>query len=187
MPTSTAGTFSNRRARGFTLIELVVVLVILSAIALLVFPRLPAADARALVDSAGEIAAAIRFLDDRGSAEGTPYRLRLDIGANRVEALKGAPPSAAPADPSFNGNLLRDGIVIQDILTGRGEKLTEGEVSMLFGPGGLQEFVAIHLKNSREQVYTIMAVPRNGKVMVEEGYRETALEVTPDMMPEKKQ
>lgn len=164
-----------------------VVLVILSGIVLLAFPRLPAADARALAESASGIAAAIRFLDDRGSAEGTTYRLRLDMGANRVEALKGAPPSTAPADSSFTGNLLRDGIVIQDVLTGRGNKVTEGEVSMLFGPGGLQEFVAIHLKNNKEQVYTVMAVPRSGKVMVEEGYRETALEVTPDMTPEKKQ
>lgn len=163
------------------------VLVILSVIALLVFPRLPAADAGALNGSARDIAAAIRLLDDRGSAEGTTYRLSLDIGANRVEALKGAPPSVVPADPSFTGNLLRDGISIQDILTERGDKLTEGEVSMFFGPGGLQEFVAIHLKNNRDQVCTVMTFPHNGKVTVEEGYKEKALEVTPDMTPEKRQ
>jgi len=67
--------------------------------------------------------------------------------------------------------LIEEGIAIEDITVPRLGTVTEGEVSVPFGPGGSPDCITIHLKGG-EQHYTVIAYPSGGKVRVLEGYQE---------------
>ena len=158
---------------GFTLIEIMVVLVIIAMSAALVLPRLPDTEAGKLKSSAKNLASGIRFLNDRAIMTKGMYRLRLNLTdasatISRVSASGGELP---PDDQFMNRRLIEDGITIEDVTDPQLGTVTEGEVLLHFGPGGNRDPIIIHLKGSKEQ-YTIIAYPSGGKVKVLEGYQE---------------
>ena len=158
---------------GFTLIELVVVLAILAMVALLVFPRLPSTDAASLRGSARNLAATIRYLGDKSVTTKNAYRLRINLSDTRLMVVKMVDgEEGTDSDPFFSRQILSDGINVEDVTIPRLGKIATGEVSLNFGPGGLEDFALIHLKGSRDSHFTVTAYPQNGKVEVEEGYLE---------------
>jgi general secretion pathway protein H len=162
--------------RGFTLIELVVVVAILSLVALLVIPLLPSTDAANLRSSARRLSAVIRYLGERSVTTKSPYRMRLDLTDNTItvkQIVNGE--ETAPDDPFFARKLLADGVTIEDVEIPRLGKLGVGEVTIFFGGRGLEEFIIIHLKGGKENRFTVMAFPDGGKVKVLEGYQEVKL------------
>lgn len=165
------------RSDGFTLIELAVVVAILGMVALLVFPRLPSVDAARLRGSARSLAATLRYLEDRAVTTKTGYTLSLNLTEGAVTVMKRLPggEQVPPDESPPAGRALAEGVSIEDVFTPRSGKRSTGEVSLEFGPGGLQEFAAIHLKSERGGQYTVMAYPASGKVRVFDGYREEAL------------
>lgn len=163
----------NCRSGGFTLIELVVVLAILATVALLVFPRLPSTDATNLRGSARALAATIRYTGDKAVTAKSAYRLRINLTDNRLAVIKMVNgEESTDSDPFFSRQILADGINVEDITIPRLGKISAGEVTVNFGPGGLEDFVVFHLKGSHDNHFTVTAYPQNGKVKVEEGYRE---------------
>lgn len=166
----------NCRGRGFTLIEMVVVIVIISLVAVLVLPRLPSTDAANLRDSARRLAAVIRYLGDRSVTTKSPFRMRLDLTDNAVTVKKMVNgEEAAPDDPFFSRKILAEGVVIEDVEVSRLGKLGEGVVTMDFGVGGLGDVMVIHLKGGKGTHFTVTALPYGGKVEVLEGYQEMTL------------
>jgi len=161
---------------GFTLIELMVVVTILSLVALLVIPLLPSTDAANLRSSARRLSAVIRYLGERSVTTKTPYRMRLDLADNTItvkQITNGE--ETAPDDPFFARKLLADGVTVEDVEIPRLGKLGVGEVTVFFGGRGLEEFIIIHLKGGKEHRFTVMAFPSGGKVQVLEGYQEVKL------------
>ncbi len=57
---------------GFTLLELIVVLLLVSLIAALIFPRLPSSQASDLRNSARQLAVLMRYLEERAVATKRP-------------------------------------------------------------------------------------------------------------------
>lgn len=163
----------NRRQAGFTLIEMVVVVAIIAMLAMLVFPRLPSMGATNLRDSARNLAAAIRYLGDKAITTKGAYRLKIDLTGDTLVVRKVENgEEGADSDPFFSRRLLADGIDVEDVRIPRLGKLSAGEVSVSFGPAGLEDFVTIHLKGNQGGHYTVVAYPQNGKVKVSEGYQE---------------
>ncbi|MEZ4330757.1 MAG: GspH/FimT family pseudopilin [Myxococcota bacterium] len=79
-----------RRARlGFTLIEMMAVIVIIGMILALGIPRLSSARWRALGDAANDVAASLEFARQRAVMTGVPHRVLIDLedGGWRVEWL----------------------------------------------------------------------------------------------------
>ncbi|WP_243369899.1 prepilin-type N-terminal cleavage/methylation domain-containing protein [Geotalea sp. SG265] len=159
---------------GFTLIELMVVIAILSLIAGIVLPRLPSTESARLRDSARSLASAIRFMGDRAATAKTGYRLHLNITDNTawIRQLNRSGEETGADDPFLNRKILAEGIAIEDVTIPSSGKTGEGEVLIGFGPGGLQDYMIVHLKDSKDGHYTVTAYPASGKVKVEEGYRE---------------
>jgi general secretion pathway protein H len=166
----------NSRRGGFTLIEMTVVIVIISLVALLVLPLLPSTGAANLRGSARSLAGVIRYLGDRSVATKTPYRMLLNLTDNTVTVKKIANnEETAPEDPFFTRKFLAEGVTIEDVEISRLGKLGEGVVTMDFGVAGLAEFTIIHLKGAKESHFTVTALPGGGRVEVADGYQEMKL------------
>jgi len=160
--------------RGFTLIEIAVVMVIISMVMLLVIPRLPASDQENLKISARTLASTIRYVQERAATSGTAYYLHLVPGTDTVGFFEiGADGSGSePSDPFLHKSPVKEGIIITDVRIPRLGKVTDGELKIDIGIGGIRDFVTIHLRSAGGQFWTVMAFPSGGKVKVYEGYHE---------------
>lgn len=159
---------------GFTLMELVVVLVILSAVVALVVPRLPSMQEAGLRSSARQLAALLRYLDERAVATKQPYRLRVNLDEQRIDVVvRSASGDELPADdPYLQRNPLVAGTQISDLTTERLGRVTSGQVLVSYGPGGLTEPLLLHLSLPAGASYTVQALPVSSTVRVFDGYRE---------------
>lgn len=162
-------------ASGFTLLELMVVIFIISLCAGIVIPRLPAPEATRLKNSARNLASGIRFLNDQAIITKKVYRLHLNLGeeSTRISQLSATGDELQPEDQFMNRRLVEEGIQIEDVTVPQLGLVTEGEVTLPFGPAGNAEGITIHLKGG-DQHFTIIAYPSGGKVKVLEGYQETS-------------
>jgi general secretion pathway protein H len=158
---------------GFTLIEMMVVIVIIAICAAVVIPRLPSPEGSRLKSSARNLASGIRFLNDQAVITKSVYRLKLNLAENSTSIVKvSAIGDELPPDDQFMGHrLVEEGIGIEDVTLPRLGTVSEGEVVIPFGPGGTTDCVTIHLKGGAQH-YTIIAYPSGGKVKVLEGYQE---------------
>ncbi|BDV44771.1 general secretion pathway protein GspH [Geotalea uraniireducens] len=154
--------------------ELVVVIALLSLVTIMVVPRLSVSKAAELARAARELAATIRYLQDQAITTKSAYRLHLETGGSTitVRTVLADGSEGTPGEPILSQPLLTDGMSVADVFSQRAGKLADGEAMIDFGPGGIQDFTAIHLKDSAEEFYTIMIYPSSGKVTVTKGYQE---------------
>jgi len=163
---------------GFTLIEMTVVIVILSVVALVVLPRLPFAHERNLKTSARTLAASLRYLGDLAISTKQHYRLRITLLNNEIAVTRVIPEGdeLAVSNSDLNQLALLDGVVFGDIETPRLGKITEGEAVLDFGPLGVEDLAVIHLKRTDDsRYYTVAVYPGSGRITVLEGYQEGTL------------
>ena len=163
--------------RGFTLIEIVVVLVIISMAMLLVIPRLPSSESENLKSSARKLASTLRYLQDRAATGRTTYYLRLAPGTDEVKVLEAAADGSEkePGDPLLQQRPVKEGIQVADVFIPRLGKINDGQLRLEVGMGGLRDFVSIHLRSAGGSFWTVMAFPSSGKVKVYDGYQEEPL------------
>ena len=150
-----------------------VVILIIAVAAALVIPRLPAPEGTRLKNSARNLATGIRFLNDQAIITKGVYRLQLSLADNstRISKISASGEELPPDDQFMNRQLIEEGISIEDVTVPQLGKVSEGEVSIPFGPGGNPDGITIHLKGG-EQHFTIIAYPAGGRVKVLEGYQE---------------
>jgi general secretion pathway protein H len=179
--TGRPGSKRNSRSAGFTLIELMVVIFILSMVALLVVPRLPFAHERDLGTAARTLAGTLRYLENQAVATKQYYRLLVRILDGRMEVTRVLPENeeVAVTDPALANLALREGVEFADITTSRLGKISEGEAVVDFSPLGADEFLLFHLKSQDgARFFTVALYPGSGRVEVSEGYQEGALSGT---------
>jgi general secretion pathway protein H len=160
---------------GFTLLELVVVLVILAGVAALVVPRLSALQDGETRMAARNIATLLRYLDERAVAGRKSYRLRIDLNEQQLTVLQlnGAGEEHLPDDPFLQRNPLGAGSArITELTTERLGTVTSGTVTIPYGVGGLSEPLVLHLGETGSGQYTVQALPINASVKVVEGHVE---------------
>jgi general secretion pathway protein H len=159
---------------GFTLIEIAVVLVIIGMVTLLVLPRLPSSDGENLKISARTLASTLRYLQERAATSGTGYYLALAPGTESVKIVEiGADGSDKdPSDPMLQKSPVKEGVIIADVRIPRLGKVSDGQLRLDVGVGGIRDFVTIHLRSPDGEFWTVMAFPSGGKVKVYDGYFE---------------
>ena len=175
------GRIRTARNAGFTLIELTVVIVILSVVALLVLPRLPFAHERDLGTSARTLAGTLRYLEDRAISTKQYYRLRINLvdGTMKVTRVLPENEEVEDTDGMFTNLALREGTGFEDITTSHSGKIFEGEAVLDFSPLGSEEFFLFHLKSEDgKRFFTVALYPGSGRVEVSEGYQEGTLSGT---------
>jgi len=168
---------TNPGNSGFTLLELMVVLVLLSLAAALIVPRLPSTDAMELKSSARSVASLLRYLGERSIASKNSYRLHINISENSVKVTRklASGDEVQPEDSLLARNALASGIDIADLQMPRLGTVTEGEVLIDFGAAGLSEFLTLHLNSPKGESFTIVGYPQGGKVKILSGYQEVTL------------
>lgn len=159
---------------GFTLIEIIVVVVIIGMVMLLVLPRLPSSDQENLKSSARTLAATLRYLQERAATSRTGYYLELAPGTEtaRILEIGGDGIIKEPTDPLLKRSPVQEGIIVADMRIPRLGKIVDGQIRIDVGAGGIRDFVTIHLRSAEGKFSTVMAFPAGGKVKVHEGYLE---------------
>jgi len=164
----------NRCQAGFTLIEIAVVMVIIGMVLLLVLPRLPSSDQENLKISARTLSSTLRYVQERAATSRTGYYLELAPGTETVKIYEigGDGSAKEPSDPLLQKSPLKDGVIIADVRIPRLGKVSDGQLRLDIGMGGVRDFVTIHLRSTAGQFWTVMAFPSGGKVKAFEGYHE---------------
>jgi general secretion pathway protein H len=164
--------------RGFTLIEIAVVLAIIGMVLMLVIPRLPSTDGENLKISARTLASTLRYLQDRAAVSGTTYYLRLEPGTDNVKVLERVEADGSekePGDPLLQKRPVKEGIQVADVVIPRLGLVNDHQVRLTVGKAGIRDVVIIHLRSPDGTFWTVMAFPGSGKVKVYEGYQEDTL------------
>ncbi|MDD2539677.1 MAG: type II secretion system protein [Desulfuromonadaceae bacterium] len=164
----------NYNRAGFTLIEIVVVLAIISMVMLLVIPRLPSSDQENLKISARTLASTLRYVQERAATSQTGYYLTLEPGTDSVKIYEiGADGSGKePSDPFLQKQPVKEGIIVADVSIPRLGKVSDGHVRLDVGSAGVRDFVIIHLRSAAGKFWTVMVFPSGGKVKEYEGNLE---------------
>jgi general secretion pathway protein H len=163
--------------KGFTLIEIVVVMAIIGMVMLLVIPKLPSSDQENLKISARTLASTLRYIQERGATSRTGYHITLEPGTGSVKVSElGADGSPRePSDPLLHKSPLKEGVLVADVRIPRLGKVMDGQLRIDVGVSGVRDFVTIHLRSAEGKFWTVMAFPSGGKVKSYEGYLEDPL------------
>lgn len=138
---------------GFTLLELLVVLFIISILIAAVFPSLHIIEGGGLASDARRIASVLRYLNDNSVATKETCTLKVDFRESAL-SWKG---------PDFEKTEKFKSLVSVE-LQSKGE-IREGEVLLFFTPLGAQEGIAINLKDG-EKTMSIIFNPLRGRVKI---------------------
>ena len=161
---------SSRREGGFTLLELMLVIVILGITAMMVLPRVASFGAGRLKRESRRLSGLIAHLAQESSVTKRTFRLYYDLDGEAywVQALQANREFAASADPLAARRALPEGVAFEDVVTPRHGKVREGEAYTEFFPLGVEK-TTIHLK-SGEAVWTLAVNPLTGRVKVTDRY-----------------
>ena len=164
----------NSRSKGFTLIELAVVIAILGVMIALVAPRFADIGNANLKRSSRHVTGMVRFLRDESQAKKTVYRLRFDVQAghywaealtitsdNTTEFMRAT--SVIGGEGSLSGQT-----TFRDIKAGS----HPDDPYILFTPDGWVEHALIHLRDGEERDFTLIVNPLMGSTELREGYVE---------------
>lgn len=149
----------NTRA-GFTLIELIVVIFIISLTASIVMPSLWGSGERSLKSEAKRIGNTLRYIHDEAISKKQTYALKIDI-ENNTWAFEGKGESR-----SFE---TKNEVMFKDIIVPSHGEISTGEITLIFGPLGPEEPITLHLIRD-EAEYTVKFNHLNGRAKVFEGY-----------------
>ena len=161
----------NPQSKGFTLIELAVVIVVLGVMIALVIPTLGEMTGANLKRSARHLTGMVRFLRDEAQAKKAVYRLRFDIQGGRywAEAL------TITSEKTAEFKKLQSALSTESSLSGQTtfKDVKAGshpdDPYILFTPDGWVEKAFIHLRDGDGKAFTLIVKPLTGDTELREG------------------
>jgi prepilin-type N-terminal cleavage/methylation domain-containing protein len=165
----------NNVSRGFTLIEMMIVIVVLGVMLALIIPRLGEIGEANLKRSARHLTGMIRFLRDEAQAKKVPQlRLRFDITEGRYWVEWCEPVSNTECEIKRYSSAMATEGELSGQTTFRDVKVTShpDEPYIEFTPEGWVERALIHLRDGDNKDFTLRVKPLTGDTELLEGYIE---------------
>jgi type II secretion system protein H len=160
--------------RGFTLIELTVVIVILGVMLALIIPRLGELGEANLKRSARHLTGMIRFLKDESQARKAVFRLRFDVHGGRywTEVM------TQTTDQTVEFKRYSSEMASEGSLSGQ-TTFRDVRVSshpddpyIQFTPDGWVESAFIYLRDGSDRDFTLLVTPLAGDTELRDGHVE---------------
>jgi len=145
---------------GFTLIELIIVIFIISLTAALVMPNLWVSSERALKYEAKRISNTLMYLYDEAAGKKQVYALKIDFNADSY---------SYESEKESRIFRMKDNIRFRDVVVPSLGEVSIGEVIYKFGPMGPEEPVTLHLMKDNSE-YTVIFNHINGRAKIREGH-----------------
>jgi len=163
------------RGKGFTLVELMFVLLLIGFISLLTFPNFrqffgPPDFKRAVLGFVGTL----RYAHSQAATTKNKYRLYIEVKENTFWISTEGEKGKFYRDPSSLGQptYLPAGVIFLDVYHPERGKVRDGAAYVEFSPTGWVDECTIHIKKSEQEVFTLFVHPFSGKVEVVDGYSE---------------
>jgi prepilin-type N-terminal cleavage/methylation domain-containing protein len=157
MLTSRTGTFSDS---GFTLLELIVVLFILSIVMAIVLPSLAGFGEDRLKSEAKEIASVLTYLNDSAASRKETFALKFDLDKNLITWKSPEGEKTKRFDDLT-------AVTAQSVGT-----VSHGEAIFFFGPLGIGENLSVHVGRGDKNT-TVTLNHLSGRVKIIQGEDNT--------------
>lgn len=170
------------RVPGFTLIELVIVVLIVGLMATLAVTRMdflvPKYRLRAAARGVGSLAKQARI---RAAATGKDVYLEMDLSRGLYWLLVAFPKEAEPGrEPDFTAMEyapvlkmeLPDGVEFHDVILGPQQKVDRRVARVRISPFGASDHVIVNLRNRDDRRMSVRMNGFTGQLSFEEEYRE---------------
>jgi general secretion pathway protein H len=145
---------------GFTLVELIIVIFIISLTAALVMPRLWVRGERALKSEAKRISNTLMYIYDEAAGKKQEYILKIDFNADTY---------SYESEKESRVFRMKDNIRFRDIIIPSLGEVSIGEIIYKFGPMGPEEPVTLHLIKDDSE-YTVIFNHITGRAKIYEGH-----------------
>lgn len=171
MPTSITGRLN--RQSGFTLIELVLVVLLLGLLTSLTLPMLSGLEPNRLNTTARRLSGTVKYLYNEAAMTGLEHRLTFELENASYRATKLSPSGELQALQGHGAAYkLRSGVRFIDIYQPQHGQRSDGEVTTTLMPGGWLQETIIHLEDDNDRKMTLRLVPLTGLTEIYDGYRD---------------
>ncbi len=184
----TARPTNRKEARGFTLLELCIVIILLAIMTTFTVPRLFMITEINLRTSTRKLAETLRLISSKATNSSRPYSIVYDLDKHKYcfaaatfDAGAGqwiaqitdgtGPKNITDAATQSTCVPLKEGVFFKDIepLTESGQEQQKGQLSTWYSPRGITDPLLIHLGDKQGRFYTLILSRYGGKVEVRQG------------------
>jgi general secretion pathway protein H len=163
-----------RYGRGFTLLELAVVLFMIGLIMMIAMPHISVFGDAHLKTEARRMASRAGYLYQEAATQKVILKLNFDLDHNRYFVTRLDPFDTRPAfmperGPDSAPVVLPDTVRIRDVTVEGAGTFKRGTVSTQFYPGGSADGTLIHLVDTNGTVFSLLIDPFSGRVAVARG------------------
>jgi prepilin-type N-terminal cleavage/methylation domain-containing protein len=162
----------RQRSAGFTLLEIMVVIIIIGTIMAIAIPKMNDMFETNLKSTIRKLAGAVQFCFNESVIKQTPLRLNFDLvtGEYWLSYLSVNGQTGEFVDTPnemFDHQKLPSGVFLKDMATPHSqEKRTEGTDFISFFPTGYAEKAVLHLSSRDGRVFTLVVKSMTGRLTV---------------------
>ena len=149
------GPLIGNARQGFTFLELIVALFIVSLVMAVVFPSFAVFGDNKLKSEAREMASVLMYLNDSASSRKETYSITFDLGGNIV-SWKGPDGEKREKFEDMTG-----------VITQSNGRVSSGELEVFFSPLGIQENLDVQMSRG-DKTLTITLNCLSGKVKIKD-------------------
>jgi len=158
-----------RDIKGFTLLELVLVMVVIALFVGLALPRLPDISGARIQKTARKVAMTLQTARMRAITLRRYYRVEVDVDAEKIRISYFGPEGTFIEDDAVRSYETEDADIV-DMITSTRDSTNEGTGWIYISPRGFIEPSLIHLRDMRGRDLTVSPSPAGGRVRILEGY-----------------